>query len=430
MSRTTTFSAAIALILSGLCWANLPQASAQTPNNQPDPNNQTPNKQPYPDYLGPHNILNGTWEKVADGLRITLTFGPNQLRMTVTAEKDKKQQHALVYADYSVTRDGIVYGIVSSIEMAEAKEPAPATRMSEPILSTDALFSFRHRMMDDGVLTIKDVRFCDKSSWLSGRFTKLVGPGPGQIGLLGGLDPYFNPYATNPPGGQFPNAPNPQMGGQLGQPFPPQPGQPGLGQGQLGLPGQGGLLPQGQFGLPGQGVGPPQGQPGGGLPGGLPGQREDKPQQLDGQPLPPQPAPPPGVPAAEVPDPSETRALLTIEKLGGRVEREKADGKHVIEVVFRAGNVTDADLKELAALKQLQLLDLRGTQVTDTGLKELAALKQLQMLSLCETQVTDTGLKELAALKQLQDLSLLGTKVTDAGVAELQKALPKLKIHR
>src|SRR5262245_2121566 len=82
--------------------------------------------------------------------------------------------------------------------------------------------------------------------------------------------------------------------------------------------------------------------------------------------------------------------------------------------------VTDAGLKELAALKSLQSLHLRATQVTGAGLKELAALKSLQSLNLdlCKG-LTDAGLKELAALKSLQSLSLRDTKVTDAGLREL-----------
>ena len=74
-------------------------------------------------------------------------------------------------------------------------------------------------------------------------------------------------------------------------------------------------------------------------------------------------------------------------------------------------------------------LTLSNSQVTDAGLKELAGLKQLQTLGLSDTQVTDAGLKELASLKQLQTLVLGGTKVTDAGMQELQKALPKLRIR-
>jgi internalin A len=44
--------------------------------------------------------------------------------------------------------------------------------------------------------------------------------------------------------------------------------------------------------------------------------------------------------------------------------------------------ITDAGLKELAALKNLQWLEPGGTKITDAGLKELAGLKNLQWLNL------------------------------------------------
>ena len=66
--------------------------------------------------------------------------------------------------------------------------------------------------------------------------------------------------------------------------------------------------------------------------------------------------------------------------------------------------VTDAGLKELAALKRLTKLGLTDTKVTDAGMKELAALKNLTSLILVNTKVTDAGLKELAALKNLTSL--------------------------
>ena len=47
-------------------------------------------------------------------------------------------------------------------------------------------------------------------------------------------------------------------------------------------------------------------------------------------------------------------------------------------------------------------LSLCSTPATDAGLKELAALKSLQHLNLGDTKVTDEGLKELAGLKSLQ----------------------------
>src|SRR5262245_33440384 len=75
---------------------------------------------------------------------------------------------------------------------------------------------------------------------------------------------------------------------------------------------------------------------------------------------------------------TEDQAVKAIEKLGGKITfDEKAPGKPVVAVNLYKAKVTDADLKHLAVLKQLQRLDLNGTQVTDAGLKDLAALTQL-----------------------------------------------------
>ena len=61
-------------------------------------------------------------------------------------------------------------------------------------------------------------------------------------------------------------------------------------------------------------------------------------------------------------------------------------------------------------------ISLSGTKVTDAGLKELAAFRSLQALDLGSTQVTDAGLRELTALQSLQALALGGTRITDAGL--------------
>ncbi len=98
---------------------------------------------------------------------------------------------------------------------------------------------------------------------------------------------------------------------------------------------------------------------------------------------------------------------------------DKTKSRPIIRVSLSGTNVTDADLKELSGLKDLQTLDLGRTQVTDAGLKELSGLKNLQTLDLSGTQVTDAGLKELSGLKNLRTLLLQGTKVTQAGLKEL-----------
>jgi internalin A len=95
--------------------------------------------------------------------------------------------------------------------------------------------------------------------------------------------------------------------------------------------------------------------------------------------------------------------------------------------------VTDAGLKQLARLETLTALNLSHTKVTDSGLSELAALPNFTFLGLAGTKVTDVGLKKLAALnnlKNLKNLDLSQTGVTDAGVKELQKALPNCQITK
>ncbi len=133
-------------------------------------------------------------------------------------------------------------------------------------------------------------------------------------------------------------------------------------------------------------------------------------------PSPPPPSPPPGPPRLV----SEAESVKVVEKLGASIYRdEKVAGKPVQEVFLSTRNVTDADLKDLAGLKDMQRLYINATKVTDAGLKDLAPLKGLQKLSLASTKVTDAGLKELAALQELRELDLEATQVQGAGLKDL-----------
>ncbi|MDI9432527.1 MAG: P-loop NTPase fold protein [Planctomycetota bacterium] len=85
-----------------------------------------------------------------------------------------------------------------------------------------------------------------------------------------------------------------------------------------------------------------------------------------------------------------------------------------------------SDVTPLAALTNLQWLDLRDTQVRDVT--PLAALTNLQWLCLQRTQVSDVT--PLMGLTSLQRLELRGTQVSEEQVKRLQEALPKLEITR
>ncbi len=100
---------------------------------------------------------------------------------------------------------------------------------------------------------------------------------------------------------------------------------------------------------------------------------------------------------------------------------------------FKSGTI-DKELKHLAELKlrslvvaiesgegiqdwpELRYLAFRDNHLSDEGMKKLAALKNLQTLNLGQTnpRFTDAGVKHLAALTQLEKLDLQNVKLTDA----------------
>jgi hypothetical protein len=79
-------------------------------------------------------------------------------------------------------------------------------------------------------------------------------------------------------------------------------------------------------------------------------------------------------------------------------------------------------------LAPLTRLCARGRYVTDAGLKSLAALTDLEDLDLRDARVTDAGLKALAVLTKLRKLDLRGTQVTETGVRRLSRTLPDCHI--
>ena len=101
--------------------------------------------------------------------------------------------------------------------------------------------------------------------------------------------------------------------------------------------------------------------------------------------------------------------------------------------------ITDQGLKSLAALTSLKWLHLdnnvsdgngkiiKRVQITDDGLANLKGLRNLELLDLRGTDITDAGLEHLKSLSKLQQLSLNYTNVTEAGVKALKDALPNLK---
>lgn len=84
-----------------------------------------------------------------------------------------------------------------------------------------------------------------------------------------------------------------------------------------------------------------------------------------------------------------------------------------------SAGVTDAGLRVLTRLLQLQHLDLSQTAVSDDGLALLRELPALQTLSLAMTGVTDAGMQHLGGCHGLRRLNLMWTDTGDAAIAAL-----------
>jgi internalin A len=136
-------------------------------------------------------------------------------------------------------------------------------------------------------------------------------------------------------------------------------------------------------------------------------------------------------------DPTPADAVALIEKLKGRHLPKGSDKVTTVELGRK--KVTDNDLKVIAALTTVRILNLGSemtkdksgkgiykSAITDEGVKNIAGMTQLQKLELDGANVTNAGLKHLSGMKSLTNLSLSGTKVTDEGMEEL-KNLPKLQ---
>jgi hypothetical protein len=92
----------------------------------------------------------------------------------------------------------------------------------------------------------------------------------------------------------------------------------------------------------------------------------------------------------------------------------------ITEVIFPKGNATDAVMRTVSGLRELESLCVSDSPITDAGLEHVASLKKLVDVSLCGTDVSDAGMKSLSGLSRLHCLYLDRTKVTDAGLEALE----------
>ena len=93
---------------------------------------------------------------------------------------------------------------------------------------------------------------------------------------------------------------------------------------------------------------------------------------------------------------------------------------------------TDAGLRKLRGLNELQSFTSHKARFTDDGLRELTLHPKLKTLHLYTDDdrlpITDAGIQHLHKLKKLEWLILETSNLSNGAVEELQRALPKCEI--
>jgi RNA polymerase sigma factor (sigma-70 family) len=96
----------------------------------------------------------GTWEQNIEGkFRIRLRFEADHLFLKAVVQEDKERFTLLGEADFSVTKDAVLFGVITGVDIVE---DADSSLDLQQLL--DNAFSLRYRV-DGDVLTIKDVKF-------------------------------------------------------------------------------------------------------------------------------------------------------------------------------------------------------------------------------------------------------------------------------
>ncbi len=90
-----------------------------------------------------------------------------------------------------------------------------------------------------------------------------------------------------------------------------------------------------------------------------------------------------------------------------------------LTVEIRGTTLSDAGLRSLCDLHDLQGLDVSGSQISDEGIECLNSLTKLVLLDLSLTQISDDGIARLKPQARLGTLSLQGTRVTEVSLDRL-----------
>jgi len=85
-----------------------------------------------------------------------------------------------------------------------------------------------------------------------------------------------------------------------------------------------------------------------------------------------------------------------------------------------AEQITDLGLSAIKQWRRLKKLNVRGTRIGDETLALVAALVQIESLDIADTNITDNGLDNLVPLTRLKHLALGRSRLTDESLSGLR----------
>jgi hypothetical protein len=103
----------------------------------------------------------GTWERQLGAIQYVVRFEADHVFITVDVTVENQRLKSEAEADYSVTKDSVLYGVITGIDvpgidLGKGRDEDLGKMLLKISSLIDHPFSIRYRV-DDNVLTIKDV---------------------------------------------------------------------------------------------------------------------------------------------------------------------------------------------------------------------------------------------------------------------------------
>jgi len=92
--------------------------------------------------------------------------------------------------------------------------------------------------------------------------------------------------------------------------------------------------------------------------------------------------------------------------------------------------IGDADMDQIAAIKDLEVLALADTKISGAGIAKLEGMKRLNELNLMNCDVIDSDLESFLSMPNLRIVFAAGCRLSDMGVQSVISRFPMLAIFR